>query len=844
VTEQLDLLPPIDGRNPKCRMCDLHKGQSNVCVWGVGPTKAKIMIVGEAPSEREAQAGRPFGGRSGQLLLEELRKAGIASDEVYFTHAVKCRPPDNRPPKTKEQKTCKPYLEAELASIKPKYVLTLGNPATKAVFKRAKITEVHGQILSTDEGIVGMPMFSPSYLLRDVTKLPIFRADLRRFVDMTRGTKQKVSVDWGLITPGTIDEFLAQLRRSKYFSFDIETDRLFPHHKRKGKITCISFCVDSTYKAWVLPLNMPGSPWSGYDRQKEILESIRSVARGKKGVGQFAKFDNLWLTEKYGIKFHLDFDTGLAHHTLDENLNHDLKGNATYYLNAPHYDLSTKEKQGHVEPMKLYRYGAYDAYYTLKLKDVFLPMLEKDPLVKRLFYRLVMRAARAFHYVDGNGLFINRKRFDESEAKVRAELTEVRKKLDDMVMAVRRKKKGPIRKPNWNAPAQVAEVLFGDFGLEPVEFTPTGAPSTAEATLVAIKDQHPVANLLVRYRELEKFLGTYIEGWKEFMYGDRVFFSTKLHGTVTGRYSSRLHQTPRDGTIRNVVDAPPGWTFVQGDFSQAELRVAAIAAREPELIKCFNDGIDVHWRTLLHVVLAGGGGEYVQPVRDTAKKLSGKTLPLPIAVEWLLKAGHEKCIEIWKGWKEGRKKAKGINFGFVYGMREEKFIEYAKLKYGFEPTMEEAETIRTAYFSLYRGLAPWHERQKKLVAVDGHVRALSGRLRRLPGINSKDRSVRSECERQAINSPIQGFIGDLKAMALVELVEKLDRDDARVVGEVHDSILFWVRTEVLEPQLRKIAKIMAHPELIDEFNIRLPVAIETELEVGPWGAGKKWTAAA
>lgn len=843
MSQQIDAFPALVERNPNCRLCDLHKGNSHVCVWGMGPPRAKIMIVGEAPGQEEARSGKPFQGRSGQLLREELRKAGINDDEVYITNAVKCRPPDNRTPKGKEQKTCKPYLEAEIASVRPKYIITLGNPATKAVFKKAKITEVHGQILSSDLGPVGMPMFHPAYLLRDVTKLPIFRADLQRFVAMTKGVKQKVSIEWGLITPGNIDEFLAELRRSNYFSFDIETNGLFPHNPRKGKLTCISFCVDSTYKSWVLPLNMPGSPWTGYERQREVLESIRDVSRGKKGVGQFAKFDNLWLYCKYGVKFPLFFDTGLAHHTIDENLNHDLKGNATFYLNAPHYDLSTKEKQGHVEPMKLYRYGAYDAYYTLKLKDVFKPMVEKDPLVSRLFYRLVMRAARAFHYVDGNGLWLNREKFAASEAKVRAELIEVRKKLDDMVMAVRKKKKGPIRKPNWNAPAQVAEVLFGDFGLEPVAFTPTGAPSTAEETLVAIKDQHPVADLLVRYRELEKFLGTYIEGWKEFIVGNRVYFSTKLHGTVTGRYSSRLHQTPRDGTIRNVIEAPPGWTFVQGDFSQAELRVAAIAAREPELIKCFNDGIDVHWRTLLEVVLRGGGGEYVQPVRDTAKKLSGKTLPLAVAVEWLLKAGHEKCIEIWKGWKEGRKKAKGINFGFVYGMREEKFIEYAKTKYGFEPTLEEAETIRSAYFSLYRGLAPWHERQKKLVAVDGQVRALSGRLRRLPGIHAKDRSVRSECERQAINSPIQGFIGDLKAMALVELVEKLDRADARVVGEVHDSILFEVRTEVLEPQLKKIAKIMANPELVKEFNIRLPVEIETELEVGPWGAGKKWVPA-
>jgi DNA polymerase I-like protein with 3'-5' exonuclease and polymerase domains len=98
----------------------------------------------------------------------------------------------------------------------------------------------------------------------------------------------------------------------------------------------------------------------------------------------------------------------------------------------------------------------------------------------------------------------------------------------------------------------------------------------------------------------------------------------------------------------------------------------------------------------------------------------------------------------------------------------------------------------------------------------------------------------AECERQAINSPIQGFIGDLKAMALVELVETLDPDRARVVGEVHDSILFWVRSEYLNPELRKIKQIMNNPKLFQDFHINPPIPITCDLEVGDWGAGKTW----
>ena len=114
-------------------------------------------------------------------------------------------------------------------------------------------------------------------------------------------------------------------------------------------------------------------------------------------------------------------------------------------------------------------------------------------------------------------------------------------------------------------------------------------------------------------------------------------------------------------------------------------------------------------------------------------------------------------------------------------------------------------------------------------------------MRRLPGINSTEWSVVSECERQAINSPIQGYIGDHKAMAVVEIHETFDRErELRVVGEVHDAILMWVRTEKVEALLPRVASIMRTPRLVKEFKIDLPVPIEADLTVGPWGAGKNW----
>jgi DNA polymerase-1 len=307
----------------------------------------------------------------------------------------------------------------------------------------------------------------------------------------------------------------------------------------------------------------------------------------------------------------------------------------------------------------------------------------------------------------------------------------------------------------------------------------------------------------------------------------------------TGRWSSRLHQVPRDGTIRNIITAPPGWTFVQMDLSQAELRVIAIVARDPVMLDIFKRGGDIHWQVLM-AIIENGGGEYALPLMKTAKEFLGskRKIGFADALEVVSNMDPKSAIEIWDGWKEGRKKAKGTSFGYSYGQSALGFIDYAKTKYGFTPTLEESTSMRNAYFTKFYRLPDWHERQKKLVRQDGMVKNLLGRKRHLPGIYSKDRSVVAECERQAINSPIQGFIGDYKACILIELHETLSRTNFRICGEVHDSILMWIRTEQLESILPRVKRIAENPQLAR--HLKFPIKLTVDFEVGRWGGGKTW----
>lgn len=810
-------------RNSNCRKCSLWRTTTNVCVWGDGPTDAEVTFIGEAPGEAEARSGKPFMGRSGQLLRSTTKEVGLKS--AYITNVVKCRPPNNREPTKEEIIACREYLDEELATVKSKAVVALGATASKAVLKKAKITQVHGQILEKD-GRVTMPCYHPAYVLRDPGRQPAFRAALEKLRAYLDGDGHSSSEVVHLVDETNFGQFIEAFEAAEEFSFDTETTSLFPHDG-KGRVRCLG--IGLPQGAWSIPMNMDTRPFLSPKGQRLLVELLVDCGREKFSYAQNGKFDNLWLRQYYGAGFYVNFDLGLAQHTLDENAPQNLKDMVRGYLNEPEYDLPLKEKLSDEDPERTLHYCGLDAAYTLRIGRLLRAKLRKEPTARALYQKLVMPAARAFERVDSRGLFVNLSKMDGETEKVKRELIESEIKLNQMAGG----------KINWNSPAQVAKVLYHDLELPINLKTDKGAPSTSEDALIDLRESHPIVNELVVYREKAKYLSTYLLGLREFMVGPQLYLSTKINGTVTGRYSSRLHSIPRDGSIRNIVEAPPGWVFVQGDLSQAEVRVVAEMSGDAELMRCFIEGIDVHWRILLHMINVGGG-EYVEPALETAKKHLGRPAKgLGHALDVLAEIGHERAITIWKGWKEARKKAKGVVFGFIYGMGAPKFVEYAKSKYGFEPTLEEAQVMRTAFFGLFPGLEPWHDRQRKLARAHGLVYNLAGRARHLPGVDSSDKSLRHEAERQAINAPVQGYIGDHKAAAVVELEDTFDPDtELRVVAEHHDAILMWARPHKLDRVLPRAGKIMAHPAPLKALGVELSVPMVAEFEVGPWGAGK------
>jgi len=156
----------------KCKKCPLYQTRTKA-VPGEGDEKAKVVLIGEAPGEEEDLEGIPFVGNAGQLLTKILKSVDIKREDIFITNMLKCRPPGNRNPSKSEIETCLPYLEAQIALINPKIIVTLGNIPTQFLLETTQgITKMRGQLFDWLGEIKIFPMFHPSYLLRNESTAP------------------------------------------------------------------------------------------------------------------------------------------------------------------------------------------------------------------------------------------------------------------------------------------------------------------------------------------------------------------------------------------------------------------------------------------------------------------------------------------------------------------------------------------------------------------------------------------------------------------------------------------------------------------------------------------------
>ena len=780
-------------RPNKCKACSCNI-RSPIPSRGAIP--ANIMVIGDKPSPSDARHNSCFAGKAGYYLDKLLETGGVSLDTVYYTHLHKCTTPDNKAPKKRDLGFCMSDFKKELSHINPKFILLCGAPTAQAFLGQpVKVSDYHGRLFK-HEGRICMVVYSPAIaLIKDQRrKTQELNNDIGRFCRavLHGGIPREMGLNLTVVnSPKQLDHMLKILDESTCrVSLDIETTSLSPW---SGDI--ISLGLGLNNGEFVIPITHSEGYWAQRPQEIEsMMERIGKVLSTKKIIAHNGKFDLLWCQVKYKWRLYLAHDTMMMSYMLDENTPNGLKYLATALLGAPEYDIPLSKKQGEVQLGVLAEYNALDVYYTRQLCNLFMKQIKEDPALKRFYHQVIMPAVRAFIDIEFHGVYLDVSQLETVNCYISKQLAEVQSKLE-------RRKPGV----NWSSPKQVAEFLFKDLGLNPLEYTASGSYSTSESVLQRLATRSDAVRDLLEYRRLSKMMSGFISSWQKKVIDSRLHPSFKLHGTVTGRLSCsepNLQQVPRDPQLRSLISAPQGWTLVEADFSQVELRVAAMLSGDKAMLNAFNTGEDIHTKTA--VMISG-----MDP-----HKLTGFEL------------------------KEWRKKAKAINFGFLYGMGARKFQEYARDKYGIDFTEDESRKIRDKYFATYSGLPKWYERQYRVARLNGYIRNPAGRLRRLPDIKSPHNDLRAAAERQAINSAVQGFASDLTLMSLVEVHNTFPHDELHVIGSVHDAILFEVRNDKLLDYVPRVKTIMENPTILATLGVKLTVPIRADISIGNWGNGK------
>lgn len=803
-------------RNENCTLCPLHRSAQSVCLMGDGPVPCKVMLIGEAPGFREDEIQKPFAGKAGQYLDHILAEVGLPRESVFITNAAKCRPPDNRTPTRPEIKSCSTYLQNELATVRPEFVVPLGNAALEATLgvkgimkKRGAVTVWKPQFFGAPlHGYKVLPTLHPAAILRNQGWEEMFKADLLKLARLVRGDDKKLETKTRLISNSKslrkLTDLIADVETP--IAFDVETwgpseEGGLRTWDPQGGIGTVSFTWEPG-QSYVVVLEHAEAKW---DIPITLVYAALAVAfEGKKMVAHNAKFDMAWMRVK-GVKLESSFDTLLAAHLLDENRPNGLKPLARTLLGADEWDIDTGDVYN--SPlMRLATYNGKDTDYTLRIYHILREQLKERPRLLRLFKLLVMPACNAFVDIEANGFPVDFVRLKDRHEFILEKIEGIRQEL--MAYVPKALRSGA----NFRSHNFLGAFLFGHLELPILVTTPkTGKPSTAEAVLLQLKNKHPVVGLLMDLRKWMKYESTYTRNWLARVRSiskPRLYTSYKLSGTVTGRLSGNMQQVPREILIRSIIGiaensnakresaGKPRKRFVEADFSQIELRIAAMFSRDPALNKAFNTGGDPHY--------------------ETAMKILGR---------------RKEDIS-----KEERKMAKAVNFGFLYGMAAKKFRKYADEKYQTKISLEEAQEYRTAFFQQYKGLLPWHERQRRMVRNFGYVVSPIGRVRHLPQIMSTDEYLQAQAEREAINAPVQGLASDLTVLSMVLLSQELDNHRAKIIGNVHDSILFEIDDDYIEEALRLIKHKMENLPLQRYFGFKPSVPIEVEIKVSDhWG---------
>lgn len=728
----------------------------------------KLHIVGEAPGAAESKIGRPFVGQSGKLLERTLNSHSISREDCTLTNVVACKPRGNKEPDPKAIECCQPRLESELHEAHT--ILACGNTAASAVLgRKTKITQERvgpGKVSPRYPGSRIILTIHPAACLRIPDHYPNFDTDIGKVntSSKTEWIKPEIRIfgdceDTVIGAKIALTQLLQRVELDP-LAIDLEVgeekDEHFGHPEKLLSVG-ISYSESSAIVIGECAL-----------REPKVRELFAKIVLTRKGIWHNAAYD-LGVLYRLGIvSARAYWCTMLASYVLDERRGiHGLKYLAKELLGAPDWDAELKQAGGFNDAPRhvLYKYNAYDAVATYRLYKLQLESPEWDEHADKLF-PFLLKAQHVLNHVAMEGIKVDIDALEDLAKTLSQDIYDLTKAfqkdpewLDQFNFdTLEAAKKFKDKYFNPNSPQQVKNKL-AEMGVR--------VGSTDEEHLMTLinkcegKEKYlPVVQFardILAYRKIGKLYGTYVKGVQKRLYKGRIHTTYLLHGTTTGRTSSRninIQNIPRGDKIRKIYVPEEGNSFIQVDLKNAEGRVVFHLSNSITGRKILQQGRDIHG--------------------EVAKQAFGPDYTY-----------------------EERVHAKSVVHGVNYGRTPHGIASDPDLNVSLSRAME--------LFNAYKALVPevfdWQKEMERIIFSSEPLITPFGRKRRFALVT---RENREDVYKEGLAFKPQSISSDIALNGAIALWGS----GFNIRNFVHDSVLFEAPDDEAEDQAKEASSIM------------------------------------
>ena len=669
-----------------------------------------------------------------------------------------------------KKKILKADVDIEIDTLAYDWVVLVGSESLKYFTKVNSITEYSGKCIEDKF----LPVINPAMLSFKPEAKPLWDKSKANIIDYISGnlTVKKVSNEqaMGIDNEEDARTFLQEAldHPNKFIALDSETTGLYP---RDGYMLGFSMSYKKDLGAYILTDVIT----------PDIEEIMQKIFDTKIVVFHNAKFDLAFFEYHFNFKFPKFEDTMLLHYCLDEVPGgHGLKQLAMEYTDYGDYEkpmhdwIDQYKRQNRIlkadfqwdsipfEIMKTY--AAMDAVVTLLVFEKLYPAVRKNAKLFSVYENILIPGCRFLTDIQDNGVPFNKERLLKGRDLMQEDIDKAVAKLYEFE-AVKEFEIAKGKEFNPNSTVQLRSLLFDFVGLKPTgKKTGTGAHSTDAEVLNKLAEEHEIPKHILSIRQKSKIKNTYLDKiYPQLDKDSRLRTGFNLHGTTSGRLSSsgkmNMQQIPRDNPIvKGCIRAAEGNKIVAMDLTTAEVYVAAVLAKDENLMNVFREGGNFH---------------------SSIAKLVFK---LPCEVE-----------EVAELYTTQRQAAKAVTFGIMYGAGASKISQQVTADSGKYFSKQNAQEVIDDYFRQFHKLKKWIEHSSKYIMDNGFIYSQYGRKRRLPNVRSDNQGIQSHEVRSGLNFLVQSVASDINLLGAIDTHNELKQmpwgSEVKIFALVHDSIL-------------------------------------------------------